>query len=275
MNTRACWLRHPARAVLGRAAVAGVVLAGCSTGSSGSPAGSGSASATSSHSPNSAGTGSGNSGGSTSVVSSNSVPFPIAVGNTWTYKVTSGTVTSGTSVDKIAAVTPVSGGEQVLMDSAITTAGVTTHGSGYFIFHPDGSITYPFSQFNTGGSQAKVTLLSGDIIWPPASQLDSGQVSHDILKIEVSVAGQKHDVTSHITVKGDGTQSVTVPAGTYNATVVMMTESETIAGIALTSQITTWLASGVGPVKTEVTISEGGSTTTVAAENVLTSFTKG
>jgi hypothetical protein len=54
-----------------------------------------------------------------------------------------------------------------------------------------------------------------------------------------------------------------------------MTEHETVAGLALTSQITTWLASGVGPVKTEVTISEGSGARTVAAENVLTSFTKG
>lgn len=208
------------------------------------------------------------------MVSSNSVPFPITVGNTWTYKDTS-PIASGTSVDKIAAVTPVSGGQQVLMDSTITTAGTTTHGRGYFIFHSDGSITYPFSQFNTSTSQTKVTWLSGNVIWPSASQLGSGQVSHNILKIEIAVAGHTADVTSHITVKGGGTQSVTVPAGTYNATVVVMTESETLAGIPLISRVMTWLATGVGPVKTEVTVSEGSSPGTVAADNVLTSFTKG
>jgi hypothetical protein len=254
MNAHAYSTRQRARAGAGLAAVAGLVLAGCSTASSG--------------------TGSHNSSGSTSVVSSNSVPFPIAVGNTWTYKDTT-SVAGGTSVDKIAAITPVSGGQQVRMDSTITTAGVTTHGTGYFIFHPDGSITYPFNQFNSGSSQAKVTLLAGNIIWPPASQLDSGRASNNILKIKITTAGHTQDVTSHITVKGEGTQSVTVPAGTYNATIVVMTESETVLGFALTSQITTWLANGVGPVKSEVTISEGTSTGTVAAENVLTSFTKG
>jgi hypothetical protein len=274
MRTQLSALRHPARTGVGLAAVAGLVMTGCSTGNSGSPGGSSSSSG-SAGSSKSAGAGSGNSGGSTSVASSNSVPFPVAVGNTWTYKDTTA-LTSGTSVDKIAAVTPVSGGQQVKMDSTITIAGRTTTGSAYFIFHPDGSITYPFSQFNTGSSLAKVTLLSGNIIWPPASQLASGQVVHGVLKIKVTTAGHTADVTANIAVKGEGTQSVTVPAGTYSATVVQMTESETIAGIALTSRITTWLASGVGPVKSEVTISESASgAATVAAENVLTSFTKG
>lgn len=263
MRTQLSALRHATRAGVGLAAMAGLVLTGCTSRSTSSASNS-----------LSAGIGSSSSAGSTSVVSSNSVPFPVAVGNTWTYKDTTA-VTAGTSVDKIAAVKAVSGGQQVTMDSTITIAGTTTHSSGYFIFHPDGSITYPFSQFGTGSSQAKVTLISGDIIWPPASQLESGQVSHDILKIEITVGGHTEDVTSHIAVKGEGTQSVTVPAGTYSAAVVGMTESETIAGIALTSQITTWLATGVGPVKTEVSVSEGSSAGTIAAQNVLTSFTKG
>jgi hypothetical protein len=261
--------RHSARAGVGLAALAGLVLTACSTGSPGS-SGRPSSSSTSSSSASA----STSSSGSTSVASSNSVPFPIAVGNTWTYKDTT-SVTVGTSVDKIASVTPVSGGQQVLMDSTITVAGVTTHGSGYFVFHPDGSITYPFSQFNTGSSQAKVTLLSGNIVWPPAAQIASGQVSTSTLKIQITASGHTEEVTSHFTVKGAGTQSVTVPAGAYTATVIDMTESETVLGIAVTTQITTWLAAGVGPVKTEVTISEGGSPGTVTADNVLTSFTKG
>jgi hypothetical protein len=262
-------LRHSARAGAGFAALAGLVLTGCSTGSPGS-AGSSSSSSTGSSST-SAGT---SSSGSTSVITTNSVPFPIAVGNTWTYKDTT-SVTVGTSVDKIASVTPVSGGRQVRMDTTITVAGVTSHSSGYFIFHPDGSITYPFSQFSGGSSQTKVTLLSGNILWPPASQLASGQVSHGTLEIQITASGHTEHVTSHIAVKGAGTQSVTVPAGTYSATVVGMTESETILGIALTTRVTTWLAAGVGPVKTEVRISEGSSPAAVTADNVLTSFTKG
>jgi hypothetical protein len=81
-------------------------------------------------------------------------------------------------------------------------------------------------------------------------------------------------VTAHITVKGVGTQSVTVPAGTYSATVIEMRESETIEGIAVSSVVKTWLASGVGPVQTEVLIDEGGSDH-LAAQDQLVSFKAG
>ena len=271
MNSHALALRRPASAVAALAAAAGLVLAGCSAGGSGSSGSSGSGGASGS---TSAGTTSGGSGGSASVVSSSSVPFPIAAGNTWKYTDTNNGVSGSKSVDRIAAVRPVAGGQEVTMDSTITTLGTTSHSTAYFIFHSDGSISYPFSQFNTGSSQAKVTLLSGSILWPPASQIDSGRVSHDTLKIAFTLQGVKKDVTAHITVKGDGTQSVTVPAGSYTATVIDMTESEKIEGIAITSEIKTWLANGVGPVKSEVIIHEGGHSS-VAAENVLTSFRKG
>jgi hypothetical protein len=273
MNTHALAQRNrPAGAAVALAALAGLVLAGCSTSSPGStaskPAGSGSASAKSSSS------GAGSSGGSTSVISANSLPFPIAVGNTWTYTDTNEAVTGGMTVDKIVAVAPVSGGQQVTMADAITVAGTTSNSTGYFIFHPDGSITYPFNQFNTNSSTTKVTLLSGTVMFPSASALASGQVSHSTLKIQFTSNGTTEDLTSDITVKGGGTQTVTVPAGTYSASVVDMTMAETIEGISVSSQVTTWFANGVGPVKTEVTLNEGGNST-VAAQNELTSFTKG
>jgi hypothetical protein len=272
MNTHAFSRRHPAGAAVVLAATAGLVLAGCSAASSGSGSSSTSGSSASSSAPTSSKSASTSSGGSTSTVSSNSVPFPIAVGNTWTYKDTN--IAGGTSVDKIAAVTPVSAGQQVTMDGTITTAGLTTHSTGYFIFHSDGSITYPFNQFNTNSSTTKVALLSGSIMFPSASALASGQVSNGTLKIQFTTNGVAHDVTSHITVKGGGTQTVTVPAGTYTASVVDMTMSETIEGITVGTEVMTWFASNVGPVKSEVILDEAG-TNHVEDVNELTSFSKG
>ena len=144
----------------------------------------------------------------------------------------------------------------------------------YFIFHPDGSITYPFSQFNTSSSTTKVTLLSGTIMFPSAVGARPGQVSHGTLKIQFTSNGVTKDLTSHITVKGGGTQTVTVPAGTYSASVVEMTMSESIEGITVSTEVMTWFANGVGPVKTEVILDEAG-TNHVADVNQLTSFTKG
>jgi hypothetical protein len=277
MNTHAYSLRHPAGAAVALAAAAGFVLAGCSSPSSGSGSGSSNSSGSSgtSSAATSSKSASTNSGGSTSVISSNSVPFPIAVGNTWRYKDTN-LASGGTTVDKIAAVTPVSGGQQVTMDGTISTGAgsLTTHSTGYFIFHSDGSITYPFNQFNTNSSTTKVALLSGDIMFPSASALASGQVSHGTLKIQFTSNGVTQDVTAHITVKGGGTQTVTVPSGTYSASVVDMTMSETIEGITVGTEVMTWFANNVGPVKSEVIIDEAG-TGHVEGVNELTSFSKG
>lgn len=256
--------RRPAGAAAVVAIAAGLVLAGCGgSSSSGSAAGSNAASSSPAASHSSG------SGGSTSAVTTASVPFPVGVGDTWKYQ-----TTYGRTVNRMTAVTPVSGGQQVTMRSAITSLGTTTHDTAYYVVHSDGSITLPFSQFDTNSSTASVKLISGDIFWPPADQLSSGRAYHDALQIEFSEDGMEQKVTAHVTVRGAGTQSVTVPAGTYNADVVNMTMSETIEGIAVSSVVKTWLAPGVGPVQSEVILHEGG-TAHIAARDQLISFTAG
>jgi hypothetical protein len=160
------------------------------------------------------------------------------------------------------------------MDGTTSILGTTTNNSAYYVFHPDGSITLPFSQFNTGSSTSTVKLISGTLEWPSASALASGQGSNSTLQIQFSTNGQTQNVTADITVKGAGTQSVTVPAGSYNATVVNMTMSETVEGHPVSDTVTTWLATGVGPVKSQVSVDEGGHSITVGTQ-VLTSFTQG
>jgi hypothetical protein len=255
------------RGLAGTAAVvaiaAGLAVAGCGGSSSSGAAAGGNAASKSPAASHSTG-----SSGSTSVATA-TVPFPVGVGDTWRYR-----TTDGRTVNRIIAVTPASGGQQVTMRSAITNLGSTTHDTAYYVVNSDGSISLPFSQFDTSSSGASVKLISGSIFWPPADQLSSGKAYHDALKIEFSTNGTTQNVTAHVTVRGAGTQSVTVPAGTYNADVVNMTMAETIEGISVSSVVRTWLAPGVGPVKSEVILHEGG-TTHVAAENQLVSFKTG
>ncbi len=267
MNSYALPLRHLAGAVAALAAAAGLVLAGCggTNGSAGSSNSSGSAASSAASSSASSG-----SGGSTSVVSSASLPFPVGVGDTWTYK-----TTYGKTVNTMTAVTPVSGGQQVTMSGTITSLGTTSNNTAYYVVHSDGSISLPFSQFSsTASSGTSVKLISGSIFWPPAAELASGQANHDTLRIEFIQGGKTQKVTAHVTVQGAGTQSVTVPAGTYSATVVNMTMSEKVLGISVSSEVRTWLATGVGPVQTEVIINEGG-TGHVLDENQLVSYKAG
>jgi hypothetical protein len=206
-------------------------------------------------------------GGSTSVVSASSVPFPIAVGNTWVYKATTLGGLTSTVTNKVVAVTPVAGGNEVTMSDTESLTGKTTEIK--YIFHSDGSITYPSSEL---GSTA--TIVKGSIIWPPASVIASGQETHSTVEIVANAGTSKITETAHITVKGDGTASVTVPAGTYSATVVQMNETFTIAGYTGTITVKTWVAGGVGPVESEAILDELGHSETVSHQE-LVSFTKG
>jgi hypothetical protein len=200
-------------------------------------------------------------------VTSNSVPFPIAVGNTWVYKTNVGlNRTVSTVTDKIYAVTSVPGGQRVSMGSSINRAGNRE----IYIFHSDGSITYPFSQL---GSQAKI--VKGSIQWPPASVINSGQPTTSTLEISSTYSGQTITETGHITVKGEGTATVTVPAGTYTATIVDMVETFTVLGHTGKIEVKTWVANTVGPVKSEVISEEVGGTSFISSNQELVSFTKG
>jgi hypothetical protein len=250
------------------ATAAGLLLGACSNSPSSAGSGSAGSTASSGTSKSSTSGGSGNSGtGSASTVSASSVPFPIAVGNTWIYE--SGTATlNGTETNKVLSVTPVPGGNRVTMSNTDSIGGATNEST--YIFHSDGSITYPFDQI---GSQA--VLVTGKLEWPPASVINSGQPTSStiVIGLHQGTATTKK-VTAHVTVKGAGTATVTVPAGTYSTTIVQMVEKYTVLGYTGFVTVRTWLANGVGPVQSEATISELGHVQ-VVSELKLKSFTHG
>lgn len=260
----------PGRAgvVIACAAAAGLLLGACSTapGSSGSGS-AGSAPSSSAKSSTSGSSGSSSSSGSTTTVSASSVPFPIAVGNTWIYDSDAATL-SGTVTDKVISVTPVPGGNRVTMSNTDSIGGATSETT--YIFHSDGSITYPFSQL---GSEA--VLVSGKLEWPSASVINSGQSTSSTIVIGLRQGtSTTKKVTAHVTVKGAGTATVIVPAGPYSTTIVQMVERFTVAGYTGTITVRTWLANGVGPVQSEASISELGHVQ-VVSELKLKSFTHG
>jgi mucin-22 len=248
--------RSISRMSAGRAtllAAAALALAGCSSGSSTSAV----SSSVSSPAGGSA-TASTSAGGSFT----GTALFPVAVGNTWVYKVTAVGLSTGTATDKITAVVPVAGGNQVTTTHRLngTTAKET------FLFSSDGSITTPLTSLGN----ATFKINSGGIVWPSQAQIDSGQPHTSTIAITTTIAGQTRNLTTHVTVQGAGPATVTVPAGTYHATVVEDTLAEKIAGISVSIHIRTWLVHGIGPVKSEVTTNG----TTVSGEE-LKSFTRG
>jgi hypothetical protein len=257
----------PVTATAAAVLAAGLALAGCGGAASSSPAGSATNSATSAAA---GGTATSGTSAATAAGASASVPFPVAVGNTWNYKITTDGE-SGTTINKMTAVTPVATGQQVTMLTTDHVGSVNGSAKETYLFHADGSISYPLGSFSPGSG---VTVTSNGVVWPPASVIASGKPSQSTLNISIKAAGQTLSTTAHVTVQGAGTATVTVPAGTYQATVVLVTERLSIVGIAASIQVKTWLAPDVGPVKELVSTSEGSATSVVADEELL-SFTKG
>ena len=277
MKLHAQNVRRTAGALAVGAAAASLVLTGCGKTTGAAAAGPASTAATSGATTSGGGSTASASAAATSsasqssvVVSSGALPFPTTVGDSWTYNNTNGT----TSENKIASATQVAAGQQVTMDTTFKDNGTTTHDSYEYIIEPNGQIALPTSQFAPSSSGATFKVISGGIFWPSAAQLASGQPVHTTLTMEFTIAGKTQTITEHITSQGQGTQSVTVPAGTYSASVVNVQESATIEGYNTTLDDKTWLASGVGPVQSELIDIDGGKTS-IANKEELTSFVKG
>ena len=152
-------------------------------------------------------------------------------------------------------------------DSVSTTGTTNTF---TYVIHPDGSIAIPVDT-GEGGS---FKLTSGGLAWPTPAQIASGKPQDDTLTMSGTESGKSVNITAHAVFTGEGTQSVTVPAGSYTATVIDETETEKILGYPSTFNIKTWLVSGVGPVKEEMTSTMDGSSMLDQQEE-LTSFVKG
>jgi hypothetical protein len=275
MKLHARKVRRTAGAFAVTAAAAGLVLTGCgkSTGSGSAAAGSASVSATSGATTSGTGStasASGTASQASTVVSTGSLPFPTTVGDAWTYSNSNGS----TSENKIASNTQVAAGQQVTMATTFKDNGTATHASYEYIVQPNGQIALPTSQFAPSTAGLTMKIVSGGIFWPSAAQLASGQPVHTTLVMELTIEGKTQKITEHITSQGQGTQTVTVPAGTYSTSVVNVEEAATVDGFKTDIDDKTWLATGVGPVQSELVSVDGGKTDITSKEE-LTSFVKG
>lgn len=259
-------------AIAGGAAV--IALAGCGSSVStsgpagGSPAGSASApaSASASTSTSPAATASATAA-SGPVVSPASLPFPIALGNTWVYQSVSAIDNAHALMTrKVLAVNAVADGHRVTMTDIISPATAPVASREDYLFYADGRIGYPLHE--KGG--VWVVSASG-ITWPAAADLASGRVYHST---EVVRLTNGNDETADVTVQGGGTATVTVPAGTYRATLVTMTVTTTVGNFTSTAIVKVWSAAGAGPVKSEEFVRAGGKTQLKSTEELVT-FVKG
>ncbi len=269
----------PARAVLAGAAT--VVLAGCTgVGTATAPnvpgeaVGSTSTAATSPASSAAQGSGRPNATSSASArqketsqsfVQANSIPFPVAIGNTWVYQTTASGET-GQTTNRIVSAGPGSAGYEVTMSSTTDVAGTASAVQLVYVFYPDGTVGYAVPPIDG------VSVAGGGIRWPDTAGLASGRAYHSVLRILDSQTGQYEN--ADVTVRGGGTTSVHVPAGTYRASIVNTTIAANVGGYATTVEVTAWIAQGIGAVETVELIRAAGQTE-LTTTNELLSFTKG
>jgi hypothetical protein len=200
-----------------------------------------------------------------SVVAAGSIPFPVAVGNTWVYQVVT-SINNAHALDtkKVIDVTPMPDGHQVTMsDSAGPGAADST--LQHYLFYGNGQIGFPVNE-----AHGVSVVSSNGVTWPDAAGAASGRPYHSVLNIKLSSGQVK---TANVTVQGGGTQSVSVPAGTYQATVVTMTMVSKVGSFTTTAVVKVWTAAGTGPVKTQQVVKAGGKTQLITTSELL-SFTK-
>ena len=263
--------RHlPARAVL--AGAAGLVLAGCgASGTAGTPQvsmGVGHAASVSARASASA-SGAAQGATSNSYAAPSSIPFPVTVGDTWVYQTaTNVNGERGLTTDKIVSAGPTAAGYQVTMSETVDVGGSVITARPVYLFYASGKVGYPVTDANG------VSVTGGGVTWPDAAGLASGQAYHSVVRVRVSQAGASEDQNADVTVQGAGTAAVTVPAGSYQATVVNMTIATQVGSYITSVDVKTWLAPGTGPVKSEVLTRAAGKTE-LTTTNVLLTFTKG
>jgi len=246
-------VRHPARGLL--AALAGVsclAAAGCAAGTA--------ATVTAQGQPGSQGP-RGTAGGKPAVAST---VIPAQLGNTWVYAVDSTALGKGTETSRISAVTAAAGGQRATLLTSLRLDGSKQpfRFASQFIAGADGSVKFGSTSF------MGAKLASVNVNWPSPAALTPGRP----LTSTVTGSFLGFKTTERLTITEVGPATVTVPAGTYQATLIEQTVTSRGGGREV---IKSWVVNGIGQVKTETNVTVKGERTAVSLVQELTSFTKG
>ena len=192
-----------------------------------------------------------------------STMIPAQLGDTWVYAVDSSVLGKGTETARISAVTPVAGGQRATLLTSLRLAGANRpfRFASHFIAGADGSVRFVSTSF------MGAKLASANFNWPGPGTLIPGRPHTSTMT--GSFLGFK--TTEHVTITEVGPAKITVPAGSYQATLLEQTSTDGAGG---RSVVKSWVVNGIGQVKTEITVFVKGGRN-VTTDEALTSFTKG
>jgi hypothetical protein len=190
--------------------------------------------------------------------------LPAQLGDTWVYAVDSSVFGTGTETVRITAVQPVAGSQRATMAVSLRLAGskAPLNFTVQFTDAADGSITFA----STSVMGARVAFSS--VSWPSPAALTPGRPRTSTIT-QTGLLGSR--TTGHVTITDIGPAPVTVPAGSYQATLLEQTAT---TGAGSQSAVKTWVVNGIGQVKTETTVIVEGKPFASSVQT-LTSFTKG
>ena len=190
--------------------------------------------------------------------------LPAQLGDTWVYAVDSSVFGTGTETVKITAVKPVAGGQRATMAASLRLAGspAPLNFTVQFTEAADGSITFASTSF------MGARLAFSSVSWPSPATLTPGRPRTSTIT-PAGLPGTK--TTEHLTITDIGPAPVTVPAGSYQATLL---EQTVTAGAGSQNAVKTWIVNGIGQVKTQTTVTVEGKPFASSVQT-LTSFTKG
>jgi hypothetical protein len=184
--------------------------------------------------------------------------YPVAVGNAWEYEIVFpepiGTVTTTETMTTV-----VRDGDSVRATIARTMHyenGLTDdiEDSVDYVFNDDGSLEVPYQSL-PDSSGTVVTVKSGTMVWPTDEEFEAGTVKTGTIEASVEASGTTIDQSVDFSIKGAGVESVTVPAGTFDARLLeqdltISIPSLSVDGLPISAK--SWLAPGTGLVKTEI-----------------------
>jgi hypothetical protein len=197
--------------------------------------------------------------------------FPLRTGSSWTYAMPDGTMTwsvGGASGSNDSA--------EATMEVALSDVSMAVHWS----CSSAGIVSYDFGNLSVAslGEVASMEVVDSSGAWLPAPDLLVPGYSWPnsyTLVMHVSQEGFAADLTMTVseTSTATGIETITVPAGTFEALRVDGTESVSMSGfmgeaVNMTVDTTYWYAKGVGVVRYSSSGSEG-----TGSRGELTSYT--
>ncbi len=178
--------------------------------------------------------------------------FPLRTGASWTYA-----GTDGTSTWSIPSASGSAGSAEATMDISMSAGTMTVH----WTCGSEGIVSYDFGNFSspTFGQVASLKVVdSSGTFLPPADRLTPGSSwpTNFTLVMSASAQGFSMEVNSKTseTWTAVGTETVSVPAGTFEALRVDGTSTSSFSGMTVAVPVSTvnmsyWYAKGVGIVR--------------------------